>query len=238
MAESQHSGCDNQCCCFPSSSQCCSGGRKMAAAVLLLLLLYKDISWKPGGSCGAAPPSSLRRYQPLCFLFCFFFLLYSVLFLPSLSPLFSCLLSSKKTPFVSLFWFFFPLVNFYCFGPFPSLFFSLENPCCFPPSVPFPLTKTVVSLFRSLPSLSKNCRSLSLGLPSFSPLLFFLPFGTVFIGVRGGVDPAPSHRCPCMGRTCLLLCHGVGKGGQWRRCLQGTTSLSSHHKAGGVWFWL
>jgi len=39
---------------------------------LLLLLLCKDISWKPGGSCCAAPPS-LQRYQPLCFLFCFFF---------------------------------------------------------------------------------------------------------------------------------------------------------------------
>jgi len=26
MAESRHSGCDNQCCCFPSSSQCCSSG--------------------------------------------------------------------------------------------------------------------------------------------------------------------------------------------------------------------
>jgi len=64
---------------------------------LLLLLLCKDISWKPGGSCCAAPPSSLQRYQPLCFLFCFFFsLLYSVLFLPSLSLLFSSLLSSKK----------------------------------------------------------------------------------------------------------------------------------------------
>jgi len=75
MAESQHSGYDNQCCCFPSSSQCCSRG-EMAAAVLLLLLLYKDINWKPGGSCDVAPPPSLRRYQPLCFLFSFFFVLF------------------------------------------------------------------------------------------------------------------------------------------------------------------
>ena len=45
----------------------------MAATVLLLLLLCKDINWKPGGSCGAVPPSSLQRYQPLCFLFYFLF---------------------------------------------------------------------------------------------------------------------------------------------------------------------
>jgi hypothetical protein len=33
-----------------------------------------------------------------------------------------------------------------------------------------------------------------------------------------------------MGRTVLLLCHGAGRGGQWRRCLQGTASLFSHHE--------
>ena len=105
----------------------------MAAVVLLLFLLCKDISWKPGDSCGATL-SSLQRYQPLCFLFCRFFfpvfLLYSVLFF-SLCHRSSPLFSLKKNPF------------FYSPSPcFRSLFFTRFSPrkkiLCLPFSVFLP----------------------------------------------------------------------------------------------------
>jgi len=143
-------------CCSSFFSTKISAGSPVAAAVLLLLLLCEDIS-------------------PYVFSFVFFSFSIRFCFFPLChrsSHVFSLL---KKTPFVSLFWFFFPLVNFYCFGPFPSLFFSFKNPCCFPPSVPFPLTKTVVSLFWSLPSLSKTVDlSLSVSLPFPPSSSFFL----------------------------------------------------------------
>ena len=62
-----------------------------SAAIFLLLVLKQG---EEDGSYCAVPPSSLQRYQPLCFHFyyCFFFffsvfLLYSVLFFPSITAL-------------------------------------------------------------------------------------------------------------------------------------------------------
>jgi len=94
-----------------------------------------------------------------------------------------------------------PVFGFYCFGSFSlnTVGFSLSR-------FPSPFS----ALFSFL------LASLSLGFPPrFLPFsLFFWPPSfpllrvTIYRGRGSGVDPAPSHRCPCMGRTspALLRC--------------------------------
>jgi len=82
---------------------------------------------------------------------------------------------------------------------------------------------------------SLNTIGLSL---SRSPFLFsavFFPRVTIYRGRGSGVDPAPSNRCPCMGRTSPALARRRQRC-QWRRRLRGTTALAPHHEAGGVRF--
>lgn len=146
-------------------------------------------------------------------------------------------------PFLSIF---FSPFRFLCFPLLFCLVFFLFVSCSFPlfffrSSSDLSLSKNPsVSLSVSFSFLFQKIVDHSLPVSSlFSLFPLFLPFGTVFIGAGGsGVDPALSHRCPCMRRICLLLCHNAGRGGQWRRRLRGMTSLSSHNEAGGISFLL
>jgi len=89
-----------------------------------------------------------------------------------------------------------PSVLFSSFSPFASLGLSVDIPGFW------------FLLFRFL--LSQHCRFLSLGfppcfLPFFPSPLSLLRSGGIYRGRGSGVDPAPSHRCPCMGCTSLAL---------------------------------
>ena len=77
--------------------------------------------------------------------------------------------------------------------------------------------------------------SLSLGLSfPFSVFFFLFYIRAVFIGAGGAgstlAHPIASHAWGAR----RLLCHGAGRGGQWRRRLRGTAALASHHEVGGV----
>jgi hypothetical protein len=73
----------------------------------------------------------------------------------------------------------------------------------------------------------------------FSPP-FFSPLGSLFIGAGGAGSTLPRPIAAHAWGARLLHCCGAGRGGQWRRRLRGTTSLSSHHEevrvASGVGF--
>jgi len=69
---------------------------------------------------------------------------------------------------------------------------------------------------------------------------FFLSFGSLFIRAGGAGSTLPRPIAAHAWGARLLHCCGTGRGGQWRRRLRGTASLSSHHKevrvASGVGF--
>jgi len=112
---------------------------------------------------------------------------------------------------------------------FLSFFFLLPDclsrfPCRYPRffgfSVPVvPLSLSVgFSLFRFLSSFAAVLSS------------FLLPFGSLFIGTGGAGSTLPRPIAAHAWGTRLLHCCGAGRGGQWRRRLWGTASLSSHHE--------
>jgi len=86
-------------------------------------------------------------------------------------------------------------------------------------------------LFRFL--LSQHCWFPSLGFPPrflpFPPLLL-LPFRSLFIGAGGAGSTLPRPIAAHAWGARLLHCYGAGRGGQWRRRLRGTASLSAHHE--------
>jgi len=81
-------------------------------------------------------------------------------------------------------------------------------------------------LFRFL--LSQHSRFPSLFSAVFSLLL--LPFGSLFIGAGGAGSTLPRPIAAHAWGARLLHCCGAGRGGQWRRRLRGTASLSAHHE--------
>ena len=109
----------------------------------------------------------------------------------------------------------FPFYPFSSFSPTVSLGFLVDIP------------GFLVSLFRLFLSLSLF-RFLSPFAVVLSPLL--LPFGSLFIGAGGAGSTLPRPIAAHAWGARLLHCCGVGRGGQWRRRLRGTTSLSAHHE--------
>jgi len=112
-----------------------------------------------------------------------------------------------------------PSALFSSFSPFASLGLSFDIP------------GFRFLLFRFL--LSQHCWFLSLGFPPrflpFSPPPL-LPFGSLFIGAGGAGSTLPRPIAAHAWGARLLHCCGAGRGGQWRRRLRGTTSLSAHHE--------
>jgi len=92
----------------------------------------------------------------------------------------------------------------------------------------------------SVVSLSTQSVSLSQFPPlflCFLLLFFFLSSEvTIYRGRGSGVDPAPSHRCPCMGRMSPAL---LWRRPRWQASLagHGFSVFSSWGGAGGVRFW-
>jgi len=84
----------------------------------------------------------------------------------------------------------------------------------------------------SVPSLSTLLVSLSRFPSPFSAVfsLLLLPFGSLFIGAGGAGSTLPRPIAAHAWGARLLHCCGAGRGGQWRRRLRGTTSLSAHHE--------
>jgi hypothetical protein len=116
MAESRHSGCDNQCCCFPSSSQCCSSGdgEEQQWRSRWCLLQWSS---SPLFCFSLSPLFRLVSY--LCFPVSVFFFIQ----LPSLFPFFSF-----SPPFLQLASLFSPK-NFSSSAPLPVfiLFFAVYS---------------------------------------------------------------------------------------------------------------
>ena len=99
----------------------------------------------------------------------------------------------------------FPFYPFSSFSPTVSLGFLVDIPSFFGFSVSVvPLSLSVgFSLFRFLSPFAAV-------LPSFLCLFPFPPLSSsfrviIYRGRGSGVDPAPSHRCPCMGRASPAL---------------------------------
>jgi len=131
----------------------------------------------------------------------------------------------------------FPFYPFSSFSLTVSLGFLVNIPGFFGFSVSVvPLSLSVgFSLFR-FPSPFAAVLSFFL----FFLASFFLSFGSLFIGAGGAGSTLPRPIAAHAWGARLLHCCGAGRGGQWRRPLRGTTSLSSHHEevrvASGVGF--